>query len=114
MKNAFLILLFAVLGAGIAVYVVAEYGGEATHEYSEEQCTRYCHDRDCPHSNATGFLKKNHDGIIESLGSAPGGTTYQAANLLVFVVVIPVIWLSLYFMNAFFVWQIRRLKRKTS
>lgn len=78
------------------------------HIYEKEQCTRYCHDKGCQHSN----IKKNFGAGAEKLYYANIrllhnnglGLSYAGANILIYVVLIPLF-------SAVLLWGIIR-KRK--
>ncbi|MFD2787391.1 hypothetical protein [Hymenobacter rubripertinctus] len=64
------------------------------------RCTRYCHDHACPHatpatSPAYFRLRPLYGLTIRALSAGGGGTAYVLANLLVYLVVIPLLLLRL-------------------
>jgi hypothetical protein len=63
-------------------------------------CTRYCHDHACPHatpSNSPAYfqLRPLYELIVRALSAGGGGTVYMLANLVVFLVGIPLLLLRL-------------------
>ncbi|WP_022826281.1 hypothetical protein [Hymenobacter norwichensis] len=63
-------------------------------------CTRYCHNHACPHAtpaNSPAYfqLRPLYGSIVRALATGGGGTTYILANLLVFLVAIPLLLLRL-------------------
>lgn len=93
----FLLALLALL-LGVAVNSAAPHPPTAARVAG--RCTRYCHDHACPHvtpvnSPAYHRLRPLYEFTIRALASGGSGAAYVMANLLVFVVVIPLLLLRL-------------------
>ncbi|MGK0389031.1 MAG: hypothetical protein ACI94Y_001765 [Maribacter sp.] len=74
--------------------------GISYHGYEKEQCTRYCHDRSCQHSTITKEENVDNYPIIASaeklyyanirlLHHNGLGLSYAQANILIYVILIP-------------------------
>ena len=92
-----------------------------THHQVTSRCTRYCHDRACPHfasqSQILRFAPYFKEMVIlyrkniEILGSLPG-LTYKQANILIYVIAFPVFWISILCIIVRQRMKIRKLKKK--
>ncbi|MEM8526723.1 MAG: hypothetical protein AAGG68_18935 [Bacteroidota bacterium] len=109
MKRAILSFTIIVLLAVLTTAVVNFTGKNPTHEYSKDHCTRYCHDRHCPHFKAKVVDKNSlalniqpaYQTAIRALKYNPIGLSYTTINLLVFVLGFPV----LIFFLSFNLWR---------
>ena len=79
---------------------VNECSPSPTHAYDKIDCTRYCHDKGCPH--AADFrqdhpqLSRYYAANIQWLKKNPLGLSYQAINLLLYVIIAPLLMLLLF------------------
>ncbi|MEM1009929.1 MAG: hypothetical protein AAGJ35_13105 [Myxococcota bacterium] len=90
---------------GSVMVLVNRQAPEPTHQRLETRCSRFCHDRYCPHFEAkTGkghrLLRTLYKKNIALLKANGVGLTYEEANLLVYVVLAPMVlgllfWLAL-------------------
>lgn len=114
-----LFMLLMMTGLGI-LFLVDGLSPAPTNRLIAERCTRYCHDHPCPHFaeravglnsipgfNGMRFLYRKN---IELLGRVPG-LTYEQANLLIYVVLLPAAWLTLFWVVIAQRRSIRRLKK---
>ena len=93
----FLLALLPLL-VGFAINVAAPH--PPTAALVAGRCTRYCHDHACPHATPAASpayfrLRPLYGLTIRALSAGGGGTAYVVANLLVFLVGIPLLLLSL-------------------
>ena len=93
----FLLALLPLL-LGVAVNSAAPH--PPTAAWVATRCTRFCHDHACPHatpSNSPAYhrLRPLYELTIRALAAGGGGAAYVLANLLVFLVVIPLLLLRL-------------------
>lgn len=70
--------------------------GTSHHGYDENECTRYCHDEGCVHYKervAENDINKNIEAIyygnIKLLHNNGMGLSYAEANILIYVILIP-------------------------
>ncbi len=98
MKNLMLMLAFPLLLAGLMV-LINESSSAPHHRYDPGRCTRYCHDHECQHvaadSEVAALLADAYQQHILWLRHNPLGLSYQAMNLLVYLLLIPVLFLGL-------------------
>lgn len=119
LRNFLLVLTGAFLFCFGIMFVVNYFSSPPTHEKHSYRCTRYCHDHGCLHVenrysglnncwmlNAAGALYK---GNIALLGKIPG-LTYKQANILIYVICFPLLWLFLIMLVLGQRGQIRALK----
>ncbi|WP_157530912.1 hypothetical protein [Hymenobacter norwichensis] len=83
---------------GLAVNTAAPHPPTAAR--APAHCTRYCHDHACSHAtpaNSPAYfqLRPLYGYTVRALAAGGGGTTYVLANLLVFLVAIPLLLLRL-------------------
>ncbi|MFD2787361.1 hypothetical protein [Hymenobacter rubripertinctus] len=104
MLPAFRPLLLTILLALLPLLVGFAVNAAAPHPPTAAlvagRCTRYCHDHACPHttlatSPAYYRLRPLYGLTIRALSAGGGGTAYVIANLLVYLVVIPLLLLRL-------------------
>lgn len=98
---------------GLAVNTAAPY--PPTEARAATHCTRYCHDHACPHAtraNSPAYfrLRPLYDGTVRALSAGGGGSAYILANLLVFLVGIPLVLLRLIYAVVRDARAIRRLQ----
>lgn len=96
MKSIIVLFLLIVIPLGIMVYING-YGATPTHGFDPEVCTRYCHDHECRHFMAMNkeqavppVLHRVYDSNIAWLQSRPFGLGYQEANILLYIIVLPI------------------------
>lgn len=92
------LLAFMPLLVGVAVNSAAPHPPTAARVAT--RCTRYCHDHACPHatpanSPAYNRLRPLYELTIRVLAAGGSGAAYVLANLLVFLVAIPLLVLRL-------------------
>lgn len=86
--------------------------GTSHHSLDEKECTRYCHDKGCPHyverqqgrrtsSSLLIFVEKLYTKNIKLLHNNGMGLSYVEANILIYVILIP-------FFSAILLWGIIR------
>ena len=104
MLPAFRPLLLTVLLALLPLLVGVAVNAAAPHPPTTVlvagRCTRYCHNHACPHatpatSPAYFRLRPLYGLTVRALSAGGGGTAYVVANLLVFLVAIPLLLLGL-------------------
>jgi hypothetical protein len=83
---------------GFAVSTAAPHPPTASR--APTYCTRYCHNHACPHAtlaNSPAYfrLRPLYEGTVQTLSAGGKGAPYILANLLVFLVAIPVLLLRL-------------------
>lgn len=83
---------------GLAVNTAAPHPPTASR--APTHCTRYCHDHACLHAtpaNSPAYfqLRPLYGLTVKALSAGGGRATYMLANLLVFLVVIPLLLLRL-------------------
>lgn len=87
--------------------LVNQLSPSPTPFYIKEQCSRYCHDKGCPHfqtnvkegNRITLFFHAYHENVIQLLKNNPFGVSYKMMNILVFVIFFPFLILSLLYLN---------------
>ena len=83
---------------GLAVNTAAPH--PRTAAYAPTYCTRYCHDHTCSHAtpaNSPAYfqLRPLYGSTVRALSAGGGGAAYILANLLVFLVTLPLLLLRL-------------------
>lgn len=79
----------------LVIIVVNETAPDATHEYAEDICTRYCHDKGCLHwqlnvnSSFQLLVRKVYVSNIALLKNNLLGWSYTVCNLVVYVFFFP-------------------------
>ena len=96
--------LLGLLFTGVLTLVlVNETAPGPTSAFDPDRCTRYCHDQGCLHAGSASTLlnstpvKNAYEAHIAFLKHNPLGISYQAANLLLFLVLYPAAFLMLWF-----------------
>lgn len=79
---------------------INECSPSPTHAYDNVDCSRYCHDKGCPHASS---FREDHPQLssyyvanIQWLKNNPLGMSYQAINLLIYVILAPLFMLLLF------------------
>ena len=94
-------LIFLLIGLTITIMVIVNVTSSSpTDQYIKERCTRYCHNKGCPHfrknfstyQDESPFFRSLHQlywANIKALKQNGLGLTYQEVNLLLYVVIFP-------------------------
>lgn len=85
----------------LLVILVNESHPDMSHEYLPDQCSRYCHDHACPHADLSPRQQQLYAANLSWLTNNPFGLSYQAVNLLIYVLLLP-------FLILFFLWTLLR------
>ncbi|MCI4671033.1 MAG: hypothetical protein MRZ79_23045 [Bacteroidia bacterium] len=73
---------------------------KATHQFDPNKCTRFCHDKGCPHferrkNSFPDWAVSLYQSNISMLKNNVFGLSYREANVLLYVLLVPILSLTL-------------------